>query len=109
MATDSFVHGIRRIARGWSVLSILFVGVFAVGEILGGAGPDGPTRSEWIGLTLWPTGVVIGLAAAWHHEESGGFLALASLIAFYAWNFLGAGRLPRSPFFFLVAAPGVLF
>jgi hypothetical protein len=108
MATDSFVHGIRRIARVWSIISMLFVGVFAVGEILGGAGP-GPTRQEWLGLALWPIGVLIGLVVAWHHEESGGFLALASLIAFYAWNLLRSGHLPRGPFFFLVAAPALLF
>jgi hypothetical protein len=108
MATGSVVRGLRWIARVWTVLSILFVGVFAVGEIMGGAGP-GPTLQEWLGLALWPIGVVIGLAVAWHHEEGGGFLALGCLAAFYAWNLLGSGHLPRGPFFFLVAAPGVLF
>ncbi|HXJ93110.1 MAG TPA: hypothetical protein VMT20_09535 [Terriglobia bacterium] len=109
MTTDSFVHGIRRVARIWSALSLMVVGVFAVGEILGGAGPGGPTPSEWLGLALWPIGVVLGLIVAWHHEESGGALALASLVAFYAWDSVGAGRLPQGPFVFLVAAPALLF
>lgn len=108
MAAGSFVHTIRWIARGWFVLSILFVGLFAVGEIMAGAGP-GPTLQEWLGLALWPIGVVIGLAVAWHHEEGGGFLALGCLVAFYAWSLLRSGHLPRGPFFFLVAAPGLLF
>jgi len=109
MDTDSFIHSVRRIARIWTVLSTLFVGVFAVGEILGGAGPGGPTPSEWLGLALWPIGVIIGLVVAWQHEEAGGFLALACLIAFYAWNLLASGRLPHGPFVFLVAAPAILF
>ncbi len=36
-------------------------------------------------------------------------MALGCLIAFYAWNLLTSGRLPRGPFFFLVAAPALLF
>lgn len=109
MATSSVVSGVRWIARGWSILSILFVGVFAVGEILGGANPGGPTCQEWLGLALWPIGVVIGLVVAWHREKLGGFLALGCLVAFYAWNLFRSGHLPRGPFFFLVAAPGLLF
>jgi len=109
MATGSVTRGVRWLARSWSILSILFVGVFAVGEILGGAGPGGPTPQEWLGLALWPVGVVVGLVVAWLHEEGGGVLALGSVIAFYVWNLFGSGHLPRGPFFLLVAAPGLLF
>ena len=108
MANDSFIHGVRRVARVWTVLSILLVGVFALGEILGLGGP-GPTLREWVGLALWPIGVVIGLAVAWHHEEGGGFLALGSLIGFYGWSLVGSGHFPQSPLFLLVAAPALLF
>jgi hypothetical protein len=36
-------------------------------------------------------------------------LALACLIAFCIWNLLRSGHLPQSVFFFLLAAPGILF
>lgn len=98
----------RWVARIWSILSILFVLVFAVGEGFGSHGP-GPTPQEWAGLVLFPIGVVAGLAVAWLHEKLGGFLAVGFLIAFYVWNLLRSGHLPRGPFFFLVAAPGLLF
>ena len=109
MAT-SFVTpvAVRWVARAWSILSILAVLVFAAGEAVGGNGPR-PTPQDWVGLALWPVGVGVGLVAAWFREELGGILALGCLIAFYVWNLLRSGHLPRGPFFFLMAAPGLLF
>ena len=108
MATGSVAPAARWIARVWSLLSILFVFVFAVGNM---ARPIGlrPTLHEWFGLALWPIGVGIGLVVAWYREELGGILALGCLIAFYVWNLLRSGHLPQGPFFFLTAAPGLLF
>ena len=108
MSTDSVVLASRWIARGWSILSIVFVFAFAVGEGVQGSGPR-PTPQEWVGLALWPIGVCVGLAVAWYREELGGALALVCLIVFYVWNLLRSGHLARGPFFFLVAAPGLLF
>ena len=99
---------IRWTARVWSILSILFVLVFAIGEMAPGNNPQ-PTHQEWIGLSLWPIGVCLGLAIAWLREELGGIVALGCLVAFYVWNVLRSGHLPRGPFFALVAAPAVLF
>jgi len=107
MATGSVgIVAARWVARGWSIFSILLVLVFAFGE--GGNGPR-PMAQEWVGLALWPIGVGVGLAVAWYREELGGILALGCLIAFYVWNVLRSGHLPRGPFFFLIAAPGLLF
>src|SRR5208337_634293 len=99
---------VRWVARVWSILSLLAVLVFAVGEAMGGSGP-GPTPQEWVGLALWPIGVGVGLVVAWFREKLGGTFALGCLIAFYVWNLLRSGHLPRGPFFFLMAAPGLLF
>lgn len=99
---------VRWIARVWSMISILFVLAFAVGEIMEGRGPR-PTAQEWVGLALWPVGVGVGLVVAWYRETMGGILALGCFLAFYVWNLFRSGRLPPGPFFFLVAAPSVLF
>ena len=96
------------VARIWSVTSIVFVLVFLIGEGLSGDAAT-PTASEWIGLALWPGGVVVGLIVAWFRRGLGGALTLGSLIAFYVWNLLERGRLPSGPYLFLVAAPGILF
>ncbi len=108
MSTGSVVFVARWIARVWSILGILVVCAFAVGEVAHGSGPR-PTLQEWVGLALWPIGVCVGLAVAWYREELGGALALGCVIAFYIWNLLHSRHLPQGPFFFLIAAPGLLF
>jgi len=108
MSAGSVALVVRWIARVWSILSILTVLFFAVNELLPSSGPP-PTLQEWLGLTLFPIGVSVGLVMAWYREELGGILALGCLIAFYVWNLLRSGHLPQGPFFFLMAAPGLLF
>jgi len=108
MTGGSVVFMARWIGRVWSVLSIVFVFAFALGEAARVIGPR-VTIEEWIGLALWPVGVCVGLILAWQREELGGIVALACLIAFYGWNLLRSGHLPQGPFFFLIAAPGLLF
>jgi hypothetical protein len=108
MVGNTVAPAARWIARVWSILSILFVFVFAVGNIARLIGPR-PTPQEWAGLALWPIGVGIGLVVAWYREELGGILALGCLIAFYVWNLLRSGHWPQGPFFILMAAPGFLF
>lgn len=95
------------VARSWSLASIAFVLVFIFGEVLSGHGAR-PTPTEWIGLALWPGGVVLGLVVAWFRKGLGGTITLGSLIAFYAWHLLERGRFPGGPYFLLVAAPGIL-
>ncbi len=99
---------IRTIARILSLLSIGFVLLFVVGETLSEQGSL-PTSVEWVALAFFPTGVVVGLVIAWWREGLGGGIALLSLLAFYAWEFAYSGDLAGGPFFFLVAAPGLLF
>lgn len=108
VTTTSVAFIARWVARAWSILNILIVFLFAIGESLRPVGA-GPNYQEWIGLALWPVGVAIGLLVAWLHEVAGGTVALASLAAFYLWNLFRSGHLPRGPFFLLIAAPAVVF
>jgi hypothetical protein len=98
----------RWVARVWSILSICTVLFFTVNALLPSHSPP-PTLQEWLGLTLFPIGVIVGLVLAWYRETVGGIFALECLVAFYLWNLLRSGHLPRGPFFFLLAAPGLLF
>jgi hypothetical protein len=95
-------------ARIWSLASIVFVLVFLFGEGLSDPGAK-PTAVEWVGLALWPGGVIVGLIVAWLRKGIGGAIAIGSLIAFYIWNLLGSGTFPRGPYFLLVAGPGFVF
>jgi hypothetical protein len=108
MASPSVGLVLRWAARGWSTLSIIIVLIFAVGEGFRSQGPA-PTAQEWVGLALFPIGVCVGFALAWYREGLGGFLGLACLVAFYAWNLFRAGYLPRSPLFLIIGAPSLLF
>ena len=108
MPSESVALGTRWAARAWSVLSVIYVLISAAAETLRVQSP-GPTGQEWIGLALFPIGVCVGLALAWFREGLGGTFALACLVAFYAWNLIGSGSLPHSPFFLFIGAPSVLF
>jgi len=108
VTTTSITFIARWVARAWSVLNILIIFIFAIGESLRPLGPV-PTYKEWIGLALWPVGVAIGLLVSWLHEVLGGVVTLACLAAFYIWNLFRSGHFPRGPFFFLIAAPALVF
>ena len=100
---------LRWIARILSIISIGFVLLFLVGEVL-------PPHTETVfkvrdvvAMVFFPIGVCIGLGLAWRRELQGGMIAIGSMAAFYLMLFLFDGRFPRGPFFFLLASPGLLF
>ncbi len=98
---------LRWTARIWSVASLLFL-------LLAFAGQAGSSHhplefQEWVGLTLFPGGVSIGLMIAFFRERLGGAITIASLAVFYVWHYVVAGDLPGGPFFVLLAAPGALW
>ena len=108
VTTTSISFIARWVARAWSILNVLLVFMFAIGASLRPTGTEANLQ-QWIGLALWPVGVAVGLLLAWLHEAMGALLALSCLIAFYLWNLLRAGSVPRGPFFFLIAAPALVF
>jgi ABC-type amino acid transport system permease subunit len=99
---------LRWTARVWSLLAILLVCFFAIGESVGSSGPPS-TPQEWLGLALWPIGSDIGLILAWFRERTGGIVAIAFFAAFYLWNLIRSGHLPSGPSFLLMTAPAFLF
>ena len=102
------IKRLRLTAKIWSLLSIGFVLLIFIGEMMGSTGPA-LTLDEWVGLAFFPIGVVIGLILGWWREEIGGAVTILSLLAFYIWDLLRSGDFPGGPFFLLVAAPGFLF
>lgn len=65
---------------------------------------------EWLGLMLFPVGVVVGFVVAWWREGLGGGITVTSLLAFYVvFAFLLNGKLSHGGWFFVFAFPGFLF
>jgi hypothetical protein len=98
---------IRWTARIWAAASLLFLSAF----IFGNTEPPEkwPTVVEWIGLAFFPIGIILGLVIAFRKELLGGAIAVLSLLGFYIWHFIVAGRIAEGPWFVIVAAPGLLF
>jgi hypothetical protein len=93
----------RFTARALSIVSTAVLLLFLVGE---GFEPAKISPREWIGLLLFPTGVVIGFSIAWVRETLGGFVSVASLFGFYL---LYIHRLNDAWAFAAFAFPGFLF
>ena len=101
------VIGLRTVARAWSLATLVFVAlVYSATQQQGAAPAPG---DEWVGLLMFPLGVLVGMAIAWWKEFVGGVITLASLAAFYLWHAATTGALPGGPFFLLLAFPGFLF
>ena len=94
-------------ARITSVISTLILSLFVFGE------PFPVTKitgAQWVGLLLFPPGVVIGFAVAWWREGLGGLITLGSLLAFYlVFLSLMNGGLSNAGWFLVFAFPGFLF
>ena len=107
MNQQKCVPCVRWTARLWSVASVLMISAF----VFGGGENSGPwpTAVEWIGLALFPIGVVIGLAVAMWRELLGGLIGVASLLGFYVWDFAVAGSIASGPWFLLLAGPAFVF
>ncbi len=97
-------NAVRWTARIAAVLCITVLASFLFGEEFGS-----PTPREWIGLTFFPAGVILGLALGWWREGLGAIVTLGSLAAFYLYLAAFGGGLPAGPYFLLFASPGFLY
>ena len=98
---------IRWTARITGVISTLILSLFVLGEPFPVAKI---TAVEWLGLLLFPVGVVIGFAVAWWREALGGLITLGSLLAFYMlFVFVMNENLAKGGWFLVFAFPGLLF
>lgn len=102
----SVVTVLRWVARIASLASLGFVLFFLIGERFN---PADVRLREWPLFACFPLGVCAGIAVGWRKEKLGGLVTLASLLGFYAVEFLLSGRLAGGPWPALVAAPGALF
>lgn len=94
----------RTIARVGSIAStfVLMAFIFGGNERL-------PHGQEWLGLALFPGGILLGMVWGWKSELVGGLITVLSLIGFYALQLIISGRVPGGPWFVLFASPGIFF
>jgi len=98
---------IRWTARITAVISTFMLSLFVFGEPF-------PVRKitgvEWLGLMLFPVGVVIGFAIAWWREGLGSTISIGSLLAFYmVFVFVMNENLAKGGWFLVFAFPAFLF
>ncbi|MEW6131220.1 MAG: hypothetical protein AB1757_29595 [Acidobacteriota bacterium] len=105
--SSDIVLWLRWTARIWSVMSVVLLFLFFIGE---GIQPAKITPKEWVGLLFFPVGVVIGLMIAWRREGLGGLITVSSLAAFYfIYEWLLSGSFPKGWAFLMFAAPGFIY
>jgi glucose-6-phosphate-specific signal transduction histidine kinase len=97
---------VRWTARAWSIVTIILVLAFLIGE---GFNPKQLTPAEWIGFIFFPIGICLGLVVAWRKEGWGAIIVIGSLLAFYITNFATVGTFPKGWAWEAFAAPGFLF
>lgn len=100
MKTRGIVQVVRWLARAGSLASIGLLLAFLVGE------GRPPITCKTV---LFPFGVMVGLLVAWRFERTGGMIAVACLLVFYALEQVGGGAFPKGSAFWLISAPGALF
>jgi hypothetical protein len=79
MSTND-VSLLRWTARILSLMSTAVLLLFLFGEKFE---PSKITATEWLGLTFFPFGIVLGFAIAWWKEGLGGGITVGSLLGFY--------------------------
>jgi hypothetical protein len=101
---------LRWLARATGLLSMGVLLLFLTGAdgLIGGGNAARVRPAEWVGLLLFPFGVLLGLALAWWREALGAAVAAGSLAAFYGYYVLLAGRAPGGPWFLIFTAPAAL-
>ena len=101
------VQGIHWIARILSIVSTSVVLLIFIGSPLE---ISTIAAREWVGLSLFPIGVVFGFAVAWWKEWLGGSITTFSLLGFYLiYGLLLNGRINQGWAFIVFAFPGLLF
>jgi hypothetical protein len=100
---------IRWIARILSIMSVAFLLIMVVPQLLNPQQSKTLTFGEIVGLFFFPLGVCVGLIIAWKWEGQGGVIAVGSVICFHVTMLITGGSLDINPFIEGLAVPGVLF
>ncbi len=107
---DRTTRVVRWIARISSAVSAGLILVIFVGEgLTEGSGALlhlTPREAAMMAafFALW-----LGLVLSWKWELYGGLLTVLGLVAFYLFDYLLSGEIPRGPFFLVFASPSLLF
>lgn len=105
--SSDLVLWLRWTARLWSVLSVILLFLFFIGE---GVQIARVAPKEWLGLLFFPIGIVIGLMIAWWREALGGAITIFSLAGFYfIYGLMLSGAFPKGWAFFMFTAPGFIY
>jgi hypothetical protein len=80
--------------------------LFVIGT--GGFSPTKLSRLEFLQMVFFLT-TCLGVLAAWRWELLGGAMATASIVCFFAVEWMTRGAFPRSWVLALMPLPGVLF
>jgi len=102
-------RGLRVLLWSARITGEIFVATLAFVIVVNFVGPTRealPTGNEWFGLAMFPFGVFVAYALAFRWKLTGGVLALACLLGW--WAFVGFE--PKIvPIAVLVAMPGILY
>lgn len=97
---------IELLARVGSIASITLLLVLFAGE---GLHPSQVAPREWVGLSFFPIGVIIGMVIAWWKEGLGAAITLGSLLGLYLiYGFFMRYHIAGWAFI-VFASPGFLF
>lgn len=105
--TVNIVRWIARVSAGLTagLMLVIFVGE----SISEGLEPLLNLTGREILMMVAFVAVWLGLVLGWRWELYGALLTIGGLITFYLLDYLFSGTFPRGPFFFIFAAPSLLF
>jgi len=103
---------IRTIAKGWSAIMIVLMGLFILAHFFssGGEGTLPIKPVEIIAMIFFPIGVLVGMAVSWKWEKEGALMTIISVIVFFLLIMFPRGvGLRMFPTMFVIAGPSLLF
>ena len=106
------INMIRTIAKVWSAIMIVSVGLFGLAHLFGPEEVDTlpMTLVEGVALMFFPVGVLVGMAISWKWEKEGAIVTIISLIIFFLLIVFPRGVAFRMlPTIFIIPGPSLLF
>jgi hypothetical protein len=94
------------VARSLGALYVALLAFTVVANFFGAGAEPAPTGREWVGLAMFPFGVLLAYALAFRWELTGGALAILCLIGWLVFVEFDADIVPIAA---VVAIPGALY
>lgn len=106
-----YLKTLRKIARIWAFIVLIFIFLFILGHILE---PDGglPTILEAVSFLFFPLGAIVGLIISFRREFLGGSIAFFSFILFHFYFWIISGSFFKfflNPYIDIIIAPAIIF